>query len=97
MVLVARAHRLHVGQHHDEIAREPGMQGGDVGDRARVGDAAGLHQDVLGRPVAVDQAIECVHEIVAHGAAHAAVRERDGLPVVVGDEAHRRPRARRSR
>ena len=85
-VAMARANRLRVGEDHDEVAREPRMQGRDVRDRGRVRDAARLHQDLLRASISVQEAVDRAHEVVPHGAADASVRERDGVAPVGGDE-----------
>ena len=58
------------------------MEGRDVRDRGRIGDAAGLDEDLVRAPAPVQQAIDRAHQIIAHGAADAAVGEGEGVPAV---------------
>ena len=62
------------------------MEGRDVRDRGRIGDAAGLDEDLVRAPAPVQQAVDRAHQIVAHGAADAAVGEGEGVPAVRRDE-----------
>ena len=79
LVLGAGAHRLGVGHDDDRVAYVAGHVAEDR-DLARVGDAAGLDDDLLGRVVDVAQAGERGDEVAADPAADAAVRERQHLP-----------------
>ncbi len=81
----ALAHRLGVGD-DDGGVLAIARQVAEHDDRAGIGDAAGLHDDVLGRVGAVAQQRELADEVARDAAADAAVLQADHLAVARLDE-----------
>ena len=80
---------LGVDHGDDRVELHEALQRRDVDERLRhragIGDAGRLDEDVV-EPAALEQALDALHEVFAHGAAHAAVAHLDDLVLLVLDQ-----------